>query len=111
MRYPRKKERMEEYWTRLGNIVKPVCTEKLLKRGFGSSFSEPAKYGYIDGECKAEFIMKSEKRASMVTHYSRGIDMTHRFVMVKDENGGRLVDSVSCGFENEPDKWHSDRIR
>ncbi len=108
---PGEDELWEEYRTRLGDIVKPVCAGKLLQRGYGGSYSDPAKYGYIDGECKAEFIMKSEKRAVVVTHYHHGIGMKHRFVMVKNDNGGWLIDSVSYGFENEPDKWHSDRIR
>lgn len=109
---PGEKELRAEYKERLGEIVKAgFCTEKLLSKGYGSSLANPQKYGYIDsGNCKAEFIMKTAKRATVITHYEAGVDSMHKFV-VRDVDGKWLLDEVYYGFESEPDKWYSDNIR
>lgn len=104
-------ELWEEYQTRLEDIVKPVCTEKLLKRGYGGEFCEPSKYDFIDGECRVEFIMKYEKRAVVIAHFHRGTDMKYKFTLVKCKDGKRRLDTVSRGYESEPKKWYSESIR
>lgn len=53
--------------------------------------------------------MKTAKKAVVETHFSRGVDEKHKFV-IKDVDGEWLVDEVYYGFENEPDKWESDDI-
>lgn len=107
---PGEEELWNEYEQRLGEIVKPHCSEKLLKRGFGNALGKPAKYGYIDGECAVNFIMKTAKKADVITHFKHGIDCTHKFV-IKNVDGAWSVDEVYYGFESEPGKWHADSIR
>jgi len=99
-----------EYEQRLGEIVKPACTEKLLGKGYGRVFGTPVKYGYIDGECTVNFMMKTAKRAVVETHYREGIDCRHKFV-IRDVDGKWLVDEVYYGYESDGDKWHTDNIR
>ncbi len=93
-----------EYRKRLGDILKPACSEKLLNRGYGQSFSDPAKYACIDGDCKVYFIMKSAKKAVVEIHVQRPGRSNHKFVL-KDIDGKWLVDEVYYGFESNPDKW------
>lgn len=107
---PGEEELWDEYKQRLGEIVTPACTEKLMKRGFGGSFGKPAKYGYIDGECNADFIMKSAKKAVVVTHFLHGTPQMHKLVL-KPEDGKWLFDEVYYGFGSNPDKWYIDSIR
>ena len=107
---PGEKELKAEYRERLGEIVKPCCTEKLLSKGIGTSFGNPQKYGYIDGECKAHFIMKTVARAVIETHYKHGVDSKHKFVL-KSVDGKWLLDEVCYGFESDGDKWSSDNIK
>lgn len=106
---PGKKELWAEYKQRMGEIVKPAITEKLAKRGWGGSFGSPQKYGYIDGECTVNFIMKTAKRAVVETHFKHGSGHKHKFV-IKDIDGKWLLDEVYYGFEDESG-WHSDSIR
>lgn len=98
----------DEYRQRLGDIVKPACTEKLVGRGYGGSFGTPAKYGYLDGVCTVNFFMNSAKRAVVETHFVQGIGQKHKFVM-RDMDGKWLIDAVYYGFESD-DKWHCDHI-
>lgn len=107
---PGEKELSAEYKERLGEIVKPCCTEKLIGKRYGSSFGSPQKYGYIDGDCRVNFIMKTAKRAVVETHYKHGVDSKHKFVL-RDVDGKWLLDEVYYGFESEPDKWYSDNIK
>ena len=93
-----------EHKKRLGDILKPACSEKLLKRGYGTSFSNPAKYEYIDGDCKVYFIMKSAKKAVIETHVQGAGMVNHKFVL-KDIDEKWIVDEVYYSFESDPDKW------
>lgn len=105
---PGEKELWAEYKSRLGELLKPVCTEKLLKCGYGGSYGKPTHYGYIDGECKVNFIMKTANRAVIKTHFSAGINQKQKFV-IKNVDGKWLIDEVYYGFENE-DTWNADTI-
>lgn len=107
---PGEEELWDEYERRTGEIVEPVCTEKLLKRGYGGSFGNPQKYAYIDGECRANFIMKTAKKAVVETTFSQGGFQRHKFVL-KDADGKWLIDEVYYGFESAPDRWYIDSIR
>lgn len=107
---PGENELWDEYEQRLGEVVKPACTEKLIKRRYACSFGKPSKYGYIDGECTARFIMKIAKRAVVQTGFMHGTPQSHKFV-IRDVDGKWLVDEVYYGFQSDPDKWYSDNIR
>lgn len=98
----------EDYQTRLAELVKPHCSEN-LSQNCGGSFGSPQKYGYIDGDCRVNFIMKSDKKAVVETHYHGGVDEKHRFVF-KNVDGKWLICEVYYGFEDESG-WHSDSIR
>lgn len=106
---PGEKELFGELKKRLGEIIKPCCTDKLLKRGYGGSFGNPQKYSYIDGECTVKFIMKTSKRAVVETYYHAGIDQKHKFV-IKYVDDKWLIDEVYYGFTSEPDKWYVDSL-
>lgn len=107
---PGEDELWNEYEKRTGDIVKPVCTAKLLKRGYGGAFGKPASYGYIDGECTAHFIMKSAAKAVVEIHFMHGTAQFHRFVL-KSDNGSWLLDEMYYGFDSEPQKLYVDSIR
>ncbi|MCM1164648.1 MAG: hypothetical protein NC299_12715 [Lachnospiraceae bacterium] len=107
---PGDKELWEEYRRRMGEIVKPVCTEKLLKRGCAGSHGKPSKYDYINGECTVDFIMKTAARATVIAHFMSGIAQKHKFVL-RDVNGKWLIDEVYYGFESDGDKWYVSNIR
>ncbi len=102
------KELWAEYEERLVELVKPHCAENLSKN-CGGDFGSPQKYGYIDGDCKVNFIMKSAKKAVVETHYHDGIDEKHKFVF-KDVDGKWVLSEVYYGFEDESG-WYSDSIR
>lgn len=106
---PGENELWEEYAQRLGELLKPVCTEKLMKRGYGGSFGSPVKYGYIDGDSTVKFFMKSAKKAVIETHFVRGVPTMHKLVL-KPEDGKWLFDEVYYGFESAPDRWYVDSI-
>lgn len=102
-----------EFWAKyrenVGKIVKPMCSEKLLKRGFGAHFSTPGKYDYIHGNCSIVFTMKSEKKAELETSFINcTLNCKHRFTL-KNDGGRWLVDALSYLSEGS-DKWNSDSI-
>ncbi len=106
---PGEEELWDEYKERMKSIITPKCTLKQLKRLYGMSFGKPTKYGYIDGECKVNFIMKSAKKAVIVTHFHHGTDCMHK-IEVANGGSGWLVDTVYYGFASDPDKWYIDSI-
>lgn len=108
---PGEDELWDEYEQRLGEIVKPACTEKLIKKRYGNSFGNPQKYGYIDGECTAKFIMKTAKKAVVETRYPKGGTYhLHKFV-IKETDEKWLIDEVYYSFDSNPEKWYADSIR
>ena len=107
---PGEEELWDEYEQRTGEIVKPVCTEKLLKKRYGGSFGKPAAYGSIDGESTAHFIMKSAAKAVVEIHFMHGTAQFHRFVL-KSVNGSWLLDEVYYGFDSNPEKLYTHSIR
>ncbi len=107
---PGEEELWDEYGQRLGEVVKPACTEKLIKRRCGGSYGKPSKNNYIGGECTATFIMKTAKRAVVQTDFMHGTPQSHKFV-IRDVDGKWLVDEVYYGFQSNPEKWYSDNIR
>ena len=106
---PGEEELWDEYKERMKGIITPKCTEKLLKRPCGMSFGKPAKYGYIDGDCRVDFIMKSAKKAIIVTHYKHGTEHMLK-TELSDDGSGWLVNAVYYGFASDPDKWYIDSI-
>ncbi len=106
---PGEEELWDEYKERMKSIITPKCTLKQLKRLYGMSFGKPTKYGYIDGECKVNFIMKSAKKAVIVTHFHHGTDCMHK-IELANGGSGWLVDTVYYGFASDPDKWYIDSI-
>lgn len=107
---PGEEELWDEYERRTGEIVKPVCTEKLLKKRYGGSFGKPAAYDYIDGESTAHFIMKSAAKAVVEVHFMHGTAQFHRFVL-KSNNGSWLLDEMFYGFDSNPEKLYTHAIR
>lgn len=106
---PGKMELFDEFEKRLDELAEIYCTDKLFERGYGSSFGNPQKYGYIDDECTVRFIMKFSKRAVVETYYHAGIDQKHKFV-IKYVDDEWLIDEVYYGFTSEPDKWYVDSL-
>ena len=102
------KELLVEFRERYFKIIDGKCTEKLLKRGYAGAFGSPQKFGYINEECRVNFIMKSEKKAVIETHYSHGVDSKQKFVLKKID-GKWMLDEFYYGFENE-DHWYVDNI-
>lgn len=107
---PGEEELWDEYEQRTGEIVKHVCTEKLLKRRYGGVFGNPTAYGYIDGECTAHFIMKSAGKAVVEIHFMHGTAQFHRFVL-KSVEGSWLLDEMFYGFDSDPKKLYAHSIR
>lgn len=106
--YPEFPDLVDEFKTRYKGIVETRCTEKLFKRGYAGSFGKPQKYGYIDGDCTVYFKMRSAEKATVETHYHKGIDCKHKFTLICAD-GRWLVDAVHYGFENDK-TWHVDII-
>lgn len=105
---PGSKELWVEYKERYGDIVTPVCTSNLLKRGYAGSISFPLRYGYINTGCKLYFIMKSQNRAVVEIHFSHGIDMKDQFIFNKINDNWKL-NQVKYGYQGE-DRWYIDSI-
>ena len=97
-----------EYRTRFYAIAAPLCTEKLLNRGYARSCGYPTEYGYLAGECQLFFTMNSNKRAMVVTRYHESIDKAHQFVL-RPIDGIWKIDKVSYSYGNEP-TWHITEI-
>lgn len=106
---PGKRELYDEFEERLDELTEDYVTDKLFERGYSNSFGNPQKYGYIDGECRVKFIMKTANKAVVETHYSQGIDEKHKFV-IKNVDGEWLIDEVYYGFEDEPGEWSISEI-
>jgi len=110
--HPKDKEMWADYRKRYREIVEPICTETLLKRGVAQSFAEPAEYDYIHTGCKKIFfIMKSKSRAVVEIHYKHGVKKMHQFVLQLKEDGWK-ISSKNYGYPRpgEIDKWHVSTI-
>ncbi len=100
-----------DYREECRKIVEGRCTEKLLKRGYGGSFSDPPKYDYIENDdCRGTFLMDTAKKAVVEFRFTRNssVHFMHRFTLVP--NGDKwLVDAFSHGTEKEG-VWHRGQI-
>lgn len=107
--HPRFFEFWGEYRKTLSALVEPACSEKLLKRGYGNHCGNPPKFGYINGECKIFFTMKTSKKAVIETECIQGTLTTkHQFKMKL--SGDRWIwDDLKYCFEGSG-KWENDSI-
>lgn len=108
---PEESKLWDEYEAKLNEIRPKYLTEKHIQRGYCPSIRSRQKYGYLNESepcnefCKANFIMKSAKKAVVIMHFNMvGLDEMHKFVIVNID-GKWLIDAVYHGFEDEPDKW------
>lgn len=97
-------ELWEEYFDRYRQLVAPVCTERLLERGFGRSFGKPGKYDYLHSKCKIACMMKSAQKVTIQTFFHHGVNMKHQFI-VKKIDGEWKIDEMKYGFSDET-TWH-----
>ncbi len=99
-----------DYREECRKIVESRCTEKLLKRGYGGSFSNPPKFGYIYDDCYGTFFMDTAKKAVVEFRFTRdsSIHFMHRFTLVPSGDKW-LVDAFSHGTEKEG-VWHRGQI-
>ena len=81
-------------------IITPICTEKLIQRGYADQISTPAQYEYIKNSYKAIITMKSERKAIIEIYFTEEVDKKHQFTFVK-ENENYKIDSVKYGFADE----------
>ncbi len=102
-----------DYREECRKIVEGRCTERLLERGYGGSFSDPPKYGYIEGDCYGTFSMDTAKKAVVEFRFTRNssVHFMHKFTLIIPTLGGDkwLVDTFSHGFEEEG-VWHRGTI-
>lgn len=105
---PGAKELWKEYFEQYKRLVTPVCTERLLKRGYGRSFGKPGKYDYLNTKCKIVCMMKSAQKATIEVFFHDGVDMRQQFILKNIENEWK-IDEVKYGFSNET-TWHTDGI-
>lgn len=107
--HPKWKELVSEYRTRFEIIIDGRVSEKLRSLGYANRFGAPSEYFYLNSEeFSAEFIMRREDVASVITHYKSSIDMKHKFVL-RFIDDIWLVDEKYYSFENEK-TWHLDSI-
>ncbi len=102
------KELWLEYQERYKKFIIPVCTSDLIKRGYAKSIGNPAKYAYLNNECKIYFIMKSKSRAVIEIYFFYGINQKNQFVIKKIDDSWKLSE-VRYGFANKTN-WYIDHI-
>ena len=105
---PGAKELWTEYFERYKRLVTPVCTERVLKRGFARSFGKPGKYDYLNTKCKIVCIMKSTQKVTIETFFHNGVDMKQQFILKNIDNEWK-IDGIKYAFSNEA-VWHVDGI-
>lgn len=107
--HPRYLEFWSDYRTRVGELLKPYCTEKLLKRGYGGHCGSPSKFVYINGKCGISFTMQTAKKASFEISFVEGtLNMKHWFSL-KLSAGGWQIDDMKYQIEGHG-KWENDSI-
>lgn len=107
--HPKWKELMSEYKTRYEVMIDGRVSEKLRSRGYANSFGNPSKYFYLNsGVFSAEFTMRKENVASVITYWKNPVDKKHKFVL-RLIDGIWLIDEKYYGFENEK-TWYLDSI-
>ena len=107
--HPKWKELVSEYRTRFEFIIDGRISEKLRLLGYANRFGDPSQYFYLNsGVYLAEFTMRKEDVASVITHYKSSVDMKHKFVLRLIDDIW-LIDEKYYGFENEK-TWYLDSI-
>lgn len=97
-----------EYRKRYGELIKPMCTEKLMECNYAVSYGSPAEYEFLRTGCKLFFIMKSCKRAAVEFQYDIGILKKKQFILMNID-GEWKISSVKYSFSDEK-SWHKDSI-
>lgn len=97
-----------DYHEECRKIIEGRCTERLLERGYGGSFSDPPKYSYIENaaDCRGAFSMDTAEKAVVEFRFTRNssVHFMHRFTLVPSGDKW-LVDAFSHGTEKEG-VWH-----
>ncbi len=102
---------------RYGGIVKDKCTEKLLAKGYGQSFSSEITYEFaeedfkgIDGKgCTVTFQMNAPRKAVIEARYKRSSqERADKFTLIK-QGDKWLVDAHNWWSEYDY-VWHRGHI-
>ncbi len=95
-----------DYHEECRKIIECRCTDKLLKRGYGRSLTNPPTYRYIEDECRGMFYMETAKKAVVEFRFTNNssVRFMHRFTLVPSGDKW-LVDTFSHGTEKEG-VWH-----
>lgn len=99
---------IKEYRARIYDLASPWCTEKLLSRGYGTSYGSPTHYDYLSGTCQILFTMKSAKRAVIETRFHESIDKAEQFIL-RPAEGVWKIDEINYRFSDES-TWHTHHI-
>ena len=102
---------------RYGRIVKDKCTENLLAKGYGQSFSSEITYEFaeedfkgIDGKgCTVIFQMNAPRRAVIEARYKRSSqERADKFTLIKQDDKW-LIDAHNWWSEYDY-VWHRGHI-
>lgn len=102
---------------RYGAIVNDKCTEKLISKGYGQSFSSEITYAFaeedfkgIDGkDCTVTFHMNSPRKAVIEARYKRSSqERADKFTMIK-QGDKWLIDAHNWWSEYDY-IWHRGHI-
>lgn len=89
-----------------GLLAAPICSDALLKKGYGGSCAKPARYGHINEGCRLEVTIKSCKQITVIMYHDDTKDWlpTYRFVLKRIEDSWK-INSIHYRLGAD-DSWH-----
>ena len=96
------------YHEQFEKLATPLCSPKLLQRGYAETFATPARFHYINNGCRLSVAFPDEHTIEIIAKDFSKLQQKDRFILRNIENKW-LIDEVYYTYPNS-ERWYMDSI-
>lgn len=97
-----------QYHEQFEKLAVPLCSPKLLQRGYAETFATPARFHYINNGCRLSVAFPDEHTIEIIAKDFSKLQQKDRFILRNIENKW-LIDEVYYTYPNS-ERWYMDSI-
>ena len=96
------------YHEQFEKLAAPLCSSKLLQRGYAETFAAPARFHYINNGCRLSVAFPDEHTIEIIAEDFSKLQQKDRFILRYIDNKW-LIDEVYYTYPNS-ERWYMDSI-
>ena len=96
------------YHEQFEKLATPLCSPKLLQRGYAETFATPARFHYINNGCRLSVTFPNEHTIEIIAEDFSNFQQKDRFILRFMDNKW-LIDEVYFAYPNS-ERWYMGNI-